>query len=85
MSLIHDVSPEELAKLFDHYQEALAGDFDCQPDKGCAPSWDQTPPTERKLRIAAVRMALLELTATSPGDGRNREYYAKPGEAEWGC
>jgi len=85
MSLIQDVSPEELAKLFHHYQEALAGDFDCQPEKACAPSWDQTPPTERKLRIAAVRMALLELAATSPGDGRNREYYAKPGEAEWGC
>jgi hypothetical protein len=25
MSLIEDVSPEELAKLFHHYQEALAG------------------------------------------------------------
>ena len=85
MSLIQDVSPEELAKLFHHYQEALAGDFDCQPDKSGAPSWEQTPPNERKLRIAAVRMALLELAATSSQDRPNHEYYAKPGEAEWGC
>ena len=85
MSLIQDVSPEELAKLFHHYQEALAGDFDCQLDKSGAPSWEETPPNERKLRIAAVRMALLELASTSPQHKPNHEYYAKPGEAEWGC
>lgn len=78
-----NVSAEELAKLFHHYQEALAGDFDCQPAKGCAPSWEKTPQNERNLRVAAVRMALLELAETQ--DETNREYYAKPGEAEWGC
>jgi hypothetical protein len=85
MSSIQDVSPEELAKLFHHYQEALAGDFDCQAGKGCVPSWEQTPQNERKLRIAAARLALLELVATPPQDGPSRKYYAKPGEAEWGC
>jgi len=30
-------------------------------------------------------MALLELEATSQKDRMNHEYYAKPGEAEWGC
>jgi hypothetical protein len=85
MSLIQDVSPEELAKLFHHYQEALAGDFDCEPEKRSAPSWEQTPQNERKLRIAAARLALLELAATSAQDRPSREYYAKPGQAEWGC
>jgi len=85
MSLIEDVSPEELAKLFHHYQEALADDFACQPGNGRAPSWEQTSQQERKLRIAAVRLALLELAATAPQDRPNREYFAKPGEAEWGC
>ncbi|MBZ5598700.1 MAG: hypothetical protein LAN83_10290 [Acidobacteriia bacterium] len=85
MSLIQDVSPEELAKLFHHYQDALAGDFECKPGKECAPSWEQTPQNERKLKIAAVRLALLELAATSAQDRPSREYYAKPGQAEWGC
>jgi hypothetical protein len=85
MSSIQDVSPEELAKLFHHYQEALASDFDFQPGQEPGPSWEETPPNERKLRIAAARLALLELAATSAQDGHDREYYAKPGEAEWGC
>lgn len=85
MSSIQNVSPEELARLFHHYQEALAGDFDCQTGRGCAPSWGQTPQNERKLMIAAVRLALQELAATSPQEGTNRDHYAKPGEAEWGC
>jgi len=85
MSSIQNVSPEELVKLFHHYQEALASDFDCQPGKEAASSWEQTPPNERKLRIAAARLALLELAATSAQDAPSHEYYAKPGEAEWGC
>ena len=85
MSSIQNVSPEELVKLFHHYQEALASDFDLEPGQGPAPSWEQTPPNERKLRIAAARLALLELAATSSQDRPNREYYVKPGEAEWGC
>ena len=85
MSSIQNVSPEELVKLFHHYQEALASDFDCQPGKEGAASWEKTPPNERKLRIAAARLALLELASTSAEDVPNHEYYAKPGEAEWGC
>ena len=85
MSSIQNVSPEELVKLFHHYQEALASDFDCQAGKEGAASWEQTPPNERKLRIAAARLALMELASTSPEDKANHEYYAKPGEAEWGC
>jgi len=49
MSSIQDVSPEELVKLFHHYQEALAIDFDCQPGKDNAPSWEQTPPNEAQV------------------------------------
>ena len=76
MSSIQNVSPEELVKLFHHYQEALASDFDCQPGKDQAPSWEQTPPNERKLKIAAARLALLELAATSAQDAASRQYYA---------
>jgi hypothetical protein len=33
--------------------------------------------------IAAARLALLELGAHDQED--SRKYFAKPGEAEWGC
>ena len=112
MSSIQNVSPEELVKLFHHYQEALAIDFDCEPGKGCASTWEEIPANERKLKIAAARLALSELRALSPDspsqqyyatqrsglgllallemadtpeqDRLNHEYFAKPGEAEWG-
>jgi hypothetical protein len=35
--------------------------------------------------VAAARLALLELAATSEQENQNRRYFAKPGEADWGC
>jgi len=82
---IQDVSAEELAKLFHHYRGALAHDFDCQNGEEAGSSWDRTPQSERKLMVAAARLALLEL-ATAPAQAdANRPYFAKPGEADWGC
>jgi hypothetical protein len=85
MSSIQDVSAEQLAKLFHHYREALAHDFNCNEHQEVSPSWDQTPNNQRKLMVAAARLALLELAATSAQDNPNRKYFAKPGEADWGC
>ncbi len=82
---IQDVSAEELAKLFHHYQGALAHDFDCQRDGEAGSSWDCTPPSERKLMVAAARLTLLELAATAAQGQASRPYFAKPGEADWGC
>src|SRR5208282_5363353 len=81
---IQDVSPEELARLFHHYRGALAHDFDCHSEEGTpasAASWDRTPQQERKLMVAAARLALLELAAT-PEAPADRPYFAKPGEAD---
>lgn len=86
MSSLQNVSAEELAKLFHHYQEALACDFDCRrASTEAAPSWEETPPNERKLKVAAVRLALLELTETQQETKSAQDYFAKPGEADWGC
>lgn len=82
---IQDVSPEELARLFHHYQEALAGDFDCNAKDENGATWEHTPANERKWKIAAARLALLELRAKDAEAASNRKYFAKPGEAEWGC
>jgi hypothetical protein len=34
--------------------------------------------------VSAARLALLELESMTRG-GAKREYFAQPGEAEWGC
>jgi hypothetical protein len=81
---IQEVSAEELAKLFHNYREALAHDGRSR-DSARDSSWDRTPQDERKLSVAAARLALLEL-ATTPAPCRpGRKYFAEPGAAEWGC
>ena len=80
-----EISAEELAQLFHHYRQALSEDFGCQ-DKSTDGSWDALPQEERKRSVAAARLTLLELAAnTKPEDDDSRRYFAKPGEAEWGC
>ena len=84
MSTIQDVSAEQLAKLFHHYREALA--HDCGGHgKEKKFSWDRTPQNERKVMVAAARLALLELATAHAEPSPSRKYYATAGEAEWGC
>jgi hypothetical protein len=82
---IQDVSAEQLARLFHHYQGALTHDFNCMVKGETPHSWEQTPQNERNLMVAAARLALLELAATAEQTNPNRRYFAKPGEADWGC
>ena len=82
---IQDVSAEQLAKLFHHYQTALRHDFNRSSLEDVASSWDETPQNERNTMVAAARLALLELAAASEQNNSNRRYFAKPGEADWGC
>jgi len=81
---IQDVSAEELARLMHHYRGALAHDFDCRNGEE-ASSWERTSPSERKLAVAAARLALIELAAAPAQIEANRPYFAKPGKADWGC
>ncbi len=85
MATIQDVSAEQLAKVFHHYRETLARDCNAHGMKEEASPWDRTPQNERKLMVAAARLALLELATIPAQPSRIRKYYAKPGEAEWGC
>lgn len=82
MSTIQDVTPELLARLIYHYQEALTHDAEIEPT--AAHSWDDASQDDRKRMVAAARLALIELS-TTPVMNRRRPYYAHPGEAEWGC
>jgi len=82
---IQEVAPEQLAQLFHHYHQALTADStgssDAHPE-----SWEQVPQQEKKRLVSAARLTLLELstTPTKKEEGSGR-YFAKPGEAEWGC
>jgi hypothetical protein len=79
---IQEVSPEQLAELLYHYQQALAPDFGCPGTPG-AEAWEEMPQQEKSRLIAAARLAVSELAAG--GQEHSRRYFAKPGEAEWGC
>ncbi|HXY14369.1 MAG TPA: hypothetical protein VEI26_07710 [Terriglobales bacterium] len=85
MSSIQDVSAEQFARLFQHYHEALVHDYKCTNNEETNSWWDRTPGNERKLLVAAVRLTLEELGATSSPAHPSRKYFAKPGEADWGC
>jgi hypothetical protein len=82
---IEELSPEELARVFFHYLEALGPDFggpNQQPH-----SWNETSQREQKRMIAAARLALLEIQSAerSREDEDRRRYYPQPGSADWGC
>jgi hypothetical protein len=84
MSMIQDVDAEQLAKVFHHYHEALAHDCDSNNVEASS-AWDRAPQNERKLMVAAARLTILELSAPSAPVRPTRKYFAKPGEADWGC
>jgi hypothetical protein len=81
---IQEVSAEQLAELLHHYQQAIGPEFGCASNPN-AEEWEQMPQQERRRLVAATRLALLELAATVTEREDTRRYFAKPGEAEWGC
>jgi len=84
MSTIQDVNAEQLAKLFHHYREALTHDNESSKGEATS-SWDRVPESERKLMVTSARLALLELSTPPVEMTPGRKYFAKPGEADWGC
>jgi hypothetical protein len=64
MSTIQDVSVEQLAKVFYHYHEALSCDGNGHDSQEESFSWDRASHNQRKLMVAAARLALIELTTT---------------------
>ena len=81
---IQEVSAETLAELFHHYHQALGPDFGCNALRN-SESWQEVPQSERNRIVAAVRLALLEIDSSAKQKQESRRYYAKPGEADWGC
>jgi len=76
------VSPELFAQVFHHYHQILSSGSNGS-NSDVAEGWEDLSSSERNSRIAAARLALLEFDLA--GDPSSRRYFAKPGEAEWGC
>ncbi len=81
---IQEVSAERFAQLFHHYQVALADESGNAAHTRTCDAWANVPATEKSRMIAAARLALLEVELL-PSERQSRRYFAKPGEAEWGC
>jgi len=77
-----DLISEELSKLFRNYQESLARNFGCGTEDELIAPWNETPPNERRIMLAAAARCSKSET---PKDEDRRKYFANPGEAEWGC
>jgi len=83
----NDVAPERLAELFHHYHQALTPENSGKGSEGRG-EWKEVPHQEKSRMVAAARLALLELESTSSErveSRQSRQYFARPGEAEWGC
>jgi hypothetical protein len=73
-----------LAELFHHYHQALTPEISGKGSEGQA-AWKEVSPQEKKRLVAAARLALLELESITSERTKDRQYFAQPGEAEWGC
>ena len=78
---IQEIQVEHFAQLFHYYHQALANDSGNTPVR-TRDAWADVSASEKDRTIAAARLALLDLT---PAERPSRPYFAKPGEAEWGC
>jgi len=76
---IQEVSAEQFAQLFHHYHQALTNESGSTHEV-----WTDLEPAERTRMVAAARLALLETEQVHTARPA-RNYFAKPGEAEWGC
>jgi hypothetical protein len=77
-----EVFVQQFARLFHHYQEALGPAAADEPEPH---SWNALPADDRNRLMAAARLAILEMETNSRLQENSRKYFAKPGEAEWGC
>jgi len=78
-----EVFVQQFAQLFHHYQQALSPAS--EPPEPQTQSWRTLDADERNRMMAAARLAILEMETNAQLEDNSRKYYAKPGEAEWGC
>ena len=75
-----EVFVQQFERLFNQYRESLS-----QVAEQESGSSNSMPLEERNRLVAAARLAIRELATNSYLQDGSRRYFAKPGEAEWGC
>lgn len=76
-----EVFVQQFTKLFHHYSSALSS-----PEQKPEPAPSNSGLADESNRlVAAARLAILELETNASLHSNDRRYFAKPGEAEWGC
>jgi hypothetical protein len=81
---VNEVAPERLAELFHHYHQALTPETSGKGSES-QDSWKEVSPQVKSRLVAAARLALLELQSMTSERAESRQYFAQPGEADWGC
>lgn len=79
-----EMSVELLRKLFHQYREAVAAAAESDLDSGQT-SWRAAALEQLNRMEEEARLALCEQGYDPRTEVDARRYYAKPGEAEWGC
>ena len=79
-----EVFVQQFARLFHHYHEALSPESEHSVQAQLAAS-NSVPSEERDRMMEAARLAMVELGSNGRPQNDSRKYFAKPGEAEWGC
>lgn len=80
---LHESTAENLAQAFHRYYETLTRDSGSTL-RPRGEFWENIPAEERDRLVAAIRQTLADAVAAGRNTDRER-YFAKPGEAEWGC
>jgi len=75
-----NVFVQQFARLFHHYRVALSPEAE---HRRALPS--SVSSEDHNQLVAAARLAILELETNACLKDDRRRYFAKPGEAEWGC
>ena len=75
-----EVFVQQFVRLFHHYRDALSPEVEQE-----SATWNSAPPGERHRMVAAAHLAILELETNARMEDDSRRYFARPGEAEWGC
>jgi hypothetical protein len=74
---------QQFAQLFHHYHDALSPQVE-RSNRTQSFAARSVSSDEQDRMLTAARLAITELETTSHLQD-SRKYFAKPGEAEWGC
>lgn len=81
---IHEVAPERLTELFHHHHRPWTTEISGKGSEWHS-AWNEVAQQEKSRLGSAARLALLELESMTSERAQSRQYFARLGEAEWGC